>query len=228
MAKDPTQGPVSTYDAEGNPIKTNVSPPTEDVVEETAEEEVVEEAEDAPEIADSFNQTGEDIDFRVESAPEEEAPEDAEEVVTPPDLPDDYVGGTEPVESAGDEDVDEPEEEAAEEAPDAEEPSDIKDEITKERVSDEFGNPVDEDEYAEHPHDVKAPLSYGEAETLLKDTPFLKLREIAIADGLKPERSKKKLMQQLLAIWFAPSEAPKTEEEQHEMSVRIRRIKGLM
>lgn len=299
MAKDPTQGPVSTYDAEGKPITTNVDEPIEETPIEEAEEETaadesdVEEAEEV--VADGPNETGEDIDFRVESAPEEvlriEPVEDlwdrltltgadggpegevrhveftcdrcgetkqgmllpegtagfyatdeelgwskyaneGEEIICDACMQSDerYLAdypAPEEAEVEETEDVAEEADEPEEEALDAEKPSETKEEITKERLTDEFGNPVGEDEYEEHSHDVKAPVTYNEAETLLKDLPFLKLRELAIADGLKPERSKVKVVQQLLNVWFAPSEAPK-EEEPLEMSVRIRRIKGLM
>ncbi len=164
MAKDPTQGPVSTYDADGNPITTNVDVPA---VEEVIEEVTVDES--------TVEETVEETDTVDEDAADETVEE---------------------VEEGG-------EEQTAEE---------------------------EEDEELEtHDHEIPAPLTYNQAETMLLETPFLKLKELAIAEELKPDRSKKKIIRQLLDIWFAPSEAQASQEDgQSEMSVRVRRIKGLM
>ena len=78
-----------------------------------------------------------------------------------------------------------------------------------------------------HEHEVKPPLTYNEAETMLMETSFVKLRELAIADGIKPERSRVKVMRQLLEYWFPAPTSPPADDEP-EMSVRIRRAKGLM
>ena len=169
MAKDPTQGPVSTYDAEGNPIVTNVDAPA---VEEVAEDEVAEET------------------------TEDEVPETDASDAAPEDDIETYAKVPESEEAIEGEGAESEVEEVQEEAPEEED--------------------ADEVEFEIH-----------EAETLLKDLPFLKLRELAIADDLKPKRSKQDVINQLLGVWFAPSEAPRTEE-QPEMSVRIRRAKGLL
>ena len=169
MAKDPTQGPVSTYDAEGNPIKTNVEEtPIEEAVEETAVDEstVAEEVEEA--IAE------ETVEEVAEDAPEEEASEDT------------------PEEEASEDDV-EPEEEEEEEEP-----------------------------FEAHEHEVDAPLTYADAEKQLKETSYAKLKEMAVADGLKPERSTVKIVAQLLNHWFA--EPPSFVGSEPQMSVRVRRI----
>ena len=65
MAKDPTQGPVTTYDADGNPIVTNVDPPE-------IEEEVTSEEEEAPE---EVNETDEEIWDRLTLTGAESDPE---------------------------------------------------------------------------------------------------------------------------------------------------------
>ena len=180
MAKDPTQGPVSTYDAEGNPIVTNVDAP---VVEEVAEDEVAEET------------------------TEDEVPETDASDAAPEDDIETYAKVPESEEAIEGEGAESEVEEVQEEAPEEEDAEEVEFEI--------------------HEDAMVAPLSYGEAETLLKETPFLKLREMAIAEEMKPKRSKQDIINQLLGVWFAPSEAPRTEE-QPEMSVRIRRAKGLL
>lgn len=169
MAKDPTQGPVSTYDAEGNPTKTNVEEtPIEEAVEETpADESGVDERGDGDDaVIEDMSELAVDDDAPPD---EEEAPEEGEEEETP--------------------------EEADE-----------------------------EDEFEIHEHEMGAPLTYADAEKQLKETAYLKLREMALADGLKPERSKAKIVVQLLNHWFAePPSLAGSDEPQ--MSARVRRIK---
>lgn len=210
MAKDPTQGPVSTHDAEGNPITTNVDAPIE---EEVAVEETVEEtASDESDVEETEDETDE-----VEG--ESDAP--TEGIAT---------SGEEPAQA----DVSAEGEPAAEDVaqPVGEDPAE---EIERAEVGDETEKmpkeedaPVEEEEeFVTHEHEVRPPLTYNEAETMLMESSFVKMREMAIADGMKPERSRVKVMRQLLAYWFPPASRPAGEDEP-EMSVRIRRAKGLM
>lgn len=259
MAKDPTQGPVSTYDEFGNPIKANVDEPiveaaeevvaedatTEETVEETvtdesnveeSEEEVESGEEVAPEQLEA-EQAAMDAQDEIEASPEEseEPPEtDAseEEAAEESDAPTEEIAtsGEEPAQA----DVSVEGEPAADDVaqPVGEDPAE---EIEKAELGDETekmpkeeDDPVEEEEeFVTHEHEVKPPLTYNEAETMLMGTSFLKMREMAIADGIKPERSRVKVMRQLLDLWFpAPTSAPADDEP--EMSVRIRRAKGLM
>jgi hypothetical protein len=184
MAKDPTQGPVSTYDAEGNPTQTNVeeTPIEEEVEEVTVDESTVEEEveETASEEEEELSDEG---DGESEAADDENAP--IEEA--------DYSELEGPAEPDENEDA---EEDTADE----------------------------EDSFEAHEHEVDAPLTYADAEKRLKETPYAMLREMVIADGLKPERSGAKLIVQLLNHWF--SEPPSLAgSDEPQMSARIRRIK---
>jgi len=242
MAKDPTQGPVSTYDEFGNPIKANVDEPiveaaeeviaeeaTEEESEEATTEETVEEAanESTVEEATDGEEASEDVISPVESSVEETA-----EVEEESDAPTEEIATSD--EEPAQADVSVEGEPAAEDVaqPIGEDPAE---EIERAEVGDETEKmPKEEDDPAEeeeefvtHEHEVKPPLTYNEAETMLMGASFLKMREMAIADGIKPERSRVKVMRQLLDLWFpAPTSAPADDEP--EMSVRIRRIKGLM
>ncbi len=75
----------------------------------------------------------------------------------------------------------------------------------------------------EHEHETEPPMTYEEAQERLGEVPFVELREMAEADGLKPERSKASIIMQLLAAWF-PVPPPAILPEQG-MSARVRRIK---
>lgn len=179
MAKDPTQGPVSTYDAEGTPTKTNVEEtPIEEAVEETPADESAVEEEDAVE-------------------------EESEEEISGEE---DSTDGEGEGEAADDEEA--PDEEADEDAPD------------------EAADETPEDEpFEAHEHEVSAPLSYAEAEKQLKETAYAKLKEMAVADELKPERSKAKIIVQLLNHWFAEPPSLASSDSTQPMSARVRRIK---
>ena len=215
MAKDPTQGPLSTYDEFGNPIKANVDMPAEDVA---AENEATEEVGEAV----VPNETGDDIDFRVEGGVEKAAAEEEETFEKAPES-EEALEGEEPAQA----DVSVEGEPAAEDVaqPIGEDPVE---EIERAEVGGETEKmPKEEEEFVTHEHEVKPPLTYNEAETMLMETSFVKMREMAIADGIKPDRSRVKVMRQLLEYWFpAPTSAPADDEP--EMSVRIRRAKGLM
>ena len=285
MAKDPTQGPVSTYDAEGNPIKTNVDvPDVEEVVEETAaDESSVEEAEEeAAEVEetlwDRLTLTGAEsdpdkgevkhVEFTCDRCGETKQgmllPEgtagfyptdkelgwakyanEGEEIVCDACMQSDerYLADYPLVEEKAEVEKDAPEEQAdvsVEGEPAAEDIAqpvgeDPGEEIERAEVGDETEKmpkeedaPVEEEEeFVTHEHEVKPPLTYNEAETMLMETSFVKLRELAIADGIKPERSRVKVMRQLLEYWFPAPTSPPADDEP-EMSVRIRRAKGLM
>ena len=259
MAKDPTQGPVTTYDADDNPIVTNVDPPE-------IEEEVTSEEEEAPEEApEEVDEPDEEIWDRLTLTGAESDPEKGEvshveftcdrckETKEGMLLPEGTVGfyaldselGWAKYANEGEEILcdacmqlderylaDYPDEAAAyakvlesEEAPE-------KEEAPKEEESPEEANEPEEDapeeEFVTHEHEVKPPLTYNEAETMLMETSFVKLREMAIADDIKPERSRVKVMRQLLDYWFPPASATPAGEVEPEMSVRIRRAKGLM
>ena len=321
MAKDPTQGPVSTYDEFGNPIQTNVDPP---VVEEVAEEEVAESAVEETiveeEVEDSTE--AEDIEMTAEPAAEPDSVEDAKlwdrltetgaegdpdgGIVTHVEFACDrcyetkkgmlFSGGTAGFYATDEElgwgkyanegeeilcdacmqsderylvdypDVSDDIETYAK-VPESEEEfviheHEIKSPVTrdeaetmlKERsflemkeiaVADglipessetkivhqllDHWFPPPPEEFVTHEHEIKAPLTYNEAETMLREKPFLEIRELAIADGLIPERSRIKVTYQLLAHWFPPSEAGSVgSAEEPQMSVRVRRAKGLM
>lgn len=182
-----------------------------EVVEEAAEAEVAEVAEVVEEVPAEEGGSEEEAD--VEEAAEEaegEAPE--EESVS---------------EGDGDEDADSGEgapEEAVAEGEAAEEADATS---VEEDVVDEDVVAVDEDEVEEgldeHEHETPSPMTYQEAKDRLEEIPYTELREMAEADGLKPERSKKGVIFQLLSHWFpAPPVAP---DDEPPMSVRIRRIK---
>lgn len=92
--------------------------------------------------------------------------------------------------------------------------------------------PVEEDDGAvdaveegleEHEHEVPNPMTYHEAQEKLEEIPYQELREMAEADGIKPDRSKKSIIIQLLSAWFPPPAVPVDDEPQ--MSARVRRIK---
>ncbi len=318
MAKDPTQGPLSTYDEFGKPIKADVDMPAEDM----AVEDVAAENEATEEVGEIVpNETGDDIEFRVESAPEEvsrieqtedslveggvgEAAAEAEEVAPEIDAsvedgvieneeeiwdrltvtgaesdPDkgevkhveftcDRCGETKegmsslPEWTAGFYALDDlgwakyanegeeilcdacmhsderyladyPDEPKEEESPDvpaektetSAEAAESEEATEEETVEEEV---AEEEEFVTHEHEVKPPLTYNEAETMLMETSFVKMKEMAVADGIKPDRSRVKVMRQLLELWFPAPATPAGEEVEPEMSVRIRRAKGLM
>jgi len=214
---------VETYftTKEGGPTAIEVAddqndnPVEEDeIVEEATEAEVAEVAEVTEEVPADAGGGEEETDVESEVS-EEEAEEEAE-------------GETPEEESVsegdGDEEADSgegaPEEavaegEAAEEADtagDVEEPVEEDDESV-----DEVEEGLDE-----HEHEVPSPMSYQEAKDKLEEIPYQELREMAEADGLKPERSKKGVIIQLLSAWFP---APPQPAEEQQMSVRVRRIK---
>jgi len=326
MAQDPTQGPVSTYDEFGNPIKANVDEPiveaAEEVIAEDATEEESEEATTEETVEEAVEEkTTED---EASAGPEETAGDDesSEDGIVPKEdlwdrltevgaesdpetgvvrhveftcdrcgetkqgmlLPEGTVGfyalddelGWAKYANEGEEILcdacmqlderylaDYPDEAAAyakvsesEEAIEGEEPAqddvsvegepaaedvaqpvgeDPAEEIERAEVGDETekkpkeeDDPVEEEEeFVTHEHEVKPPLTYNEAETMLMETSFVKMREMAIADGIKPDRSRVKVMRQLLDLWF-PAPATPAGEVEPEMSVRIRRAKGLM
>lgn len=162
--------------------------------------------------ADAEKLTGEEDDVETETSEEEaEGSVPEEESVS---------------EGDGDEEADsgegEPEEtvaegEAAEEADAAG--------VVEEPVAEDDGA-VDEVEEGldEHEHEVPNPMTYHEAQEKLEEIPYQELREMAEADGLKPERSKKGVIVQLLSAWFPPPPSVPGIAGQ-PMSARIRRIK---
>lgn len=194
----------------------------------------------AIEVADDQNDNPVEEAEVVEEATEAEVAEVAEEV------PADAGGGEEEtdVESEGSEEEAEgetPEEESVSEG-DGDEEADSGEGAPAEAVAEgeaaeegdttgDVEEPVDEvdvedgvvDELEEHEHETVTPMTYQEAKDKLEEVPYQDLREMAEADGLNPERSKKGVIIQLLSAWFpAPPVAPDAEPP---MSARIRRIK---
>lgn len=258
MAKDPTQGPVSTYDEFGNPIQTNVDPPVveevakeevaESAVEETTVEEVVDDSTEAEGIDVAAEPASDDIKTYAK-APESEEALEGEEIIRA------EVGDTTEKKPKAEESADEEDEFVSHEheittpvtrdeaetmlkersflemeemaVADGLIPESSEINIVRQLLDHWFPPPPEE--FVTHEHEIKAPLTYNEAETMLKESSFLEMREMAIADGLTPERSRVKVTYQLLAHWFPPSEAGSVgSAEEPEMSVRVRRAKGLM
>ncbi len=90
-----------------------------------------------------------------------------------------------------------------------------------EEVAGERG--VVEEGLDEHEHEVPSPMTYNEAKEKLEEISFVDLREMAEADGIKPQRSKKAIVVQLLSVWFPAPPTPVDDDP--PMSARVRRIK---
>lgn len=184
------------------------------------------------EVADDQNDSPVDeteVVEEVEEVPAEEGGSE-EEADVEPEVEEEAEGGEPEEESVsegdGDEDADSGEgapAEAVAEGETAEEADTASDEAI---VVDEDAVAVDEAEveegFDEHEHEVPNPMSYHEAQEKLEEIPYRELRDMAEADGLKPERSKKGVVIQLLQAWFP---TPPQPVEEPQMSARIRRIK---
>ena len=182
------------------------------------------------EVADDQNDSPVDeteVVEEVEEVPAEEGGSEEEDDVEP-EVEEEAEGGEPEEESVSEGDGDE-EADSGEGAPaeavaegEAADETDTAGDVEEpvEEVAVEGG--VVEEGFDEHEHEVPNPMSYHEAQEKLEEIPYRELRDMAEADGLKPERSKKGVIIQLLQAWFP---APPQPVEEPQMSARIRRIK---
>jgi len=184
------------------------------------------------EVADDQNDSPVDeteVVEEVEEVPAEEGGSEEEDDVEP-EVEEEAEGGEPEEESVsegdGDEEADTGEGAPAEAVAEGEAAEEADTAIDEDVVVDEDAVAVDEAEVEEgldeHEHEVPNPMTYHEAQEKLEEIPYRELRDMAEADGLKPERSKKGVIIQLLQAWFP---APPQPVEEPQMSARIRRIK---
>lgn len=79
-----------------------------------------------------------------------------------------------------------------------------------------------------HVHEVPAPMTYSEARAKLEDMSYAEIKEIIEDGDEKAPRSKAESVAFLLAQMFPPEPVAPAEEGEVEMSVRVKRIKGLL
>lgn len=70
--------------------------------------------------------------------------------------------------------------------------------------TDEFGNPIGDDDYEEHAHKVKSPITEAFARERLNSFSLSQLHEIANADGLPVMGTRGEQIKNILLAWFSP------------------------
>lgn len=78
-----------------------------------------------------------------------------------------------------------------------------------------------------HEHVMPSALTFSEAKAKLEEMSYNDLRDLCNADNLIPSRRKDETIMILLGHWYPPEPNP-PKEELPEMSVRIKRIRGLL